>query len=64
MPAKPAAINSYKRYQAGSWAPTRMAWAQDNPEAIAAAMQRKMPKAAVHILKPDNAGLKVSLKKG
>jgi glutamine synthetase len=23
-------INSYKRYQAGSWAPTRMAWAQDN----------------------------------
>ena len=23
-------INSYKRYQPGSWAPTRMAWAQDN----------------------------------
>jgi glutamine synthetase len=23
-------INSYKRYQAGSWAPTRMAWAFDN----------------------------------
>jgi glutamine synthetase len=23
-------INSYKRYQAGSWAPTRMAWSQDN----------------------------------
>ena len=23
-------INSYKRYQAGSWAPTRMAWANDN----------------------------------
>jgi len=23
-------INSYKRYQAGSWAPTRMAWAHDN----------------------------------
>lgn len=23
-------INSYKRYQAGSWAPTRMAWAWDN----------------------------------
>ena len=23
-------INSYKRYQAGSWAPTRMAWALDN----------------------------------
>jgi glutamine synthetase len=23
-------INSYKRYQSGSWAPTRMAWAHDN----------------------------------
>lgn len=23
-------INSYKRYQPGSWAPTRMAWARDN----------------------------------
>jgi len=23
-------INSYKRYQAGSWAPTRMAWSTDN----------------------------------
>jgi len=23
-------INSYKRYQPGSWAPTRMAWAADN----------------------------------
>jgi len=23
-------INAYKRYQAGSWAPTRMAWAMDN----------------------------------
>jgi glutamine synthetase len=23
-------INSYKRYQAGSWAPTRLAWARDN----------------------------------
>lgn len=23
-------INSYKRYQPGSWAPTRMAWAMDN----------------------------------
>jgi len=23
-------INSYKRYQSGSWAPTRMAWATDN----------------------------------
>ena len=43
---------------------TLMCLALDNPEAIAAAMQRKMPKAAVHILKPDNAGLKVSLKKG
>jgi homoserine kinase len=43
---------------------TLMCLALDNPEAIATAMQRKMPKAAVHILKPDNAGLKVSLKKG
>jgi len=41
-----------------------MCLALDNPEAIATAMQRKMPKAAVHILKPDNAGLKLSLKKG
>ncbi len=23
-------VNSYKRYQSGSWAPTRMAWATDN----------------------------------
>jgi glutamine synthetase len=23
-------INSYKRYQAGSWAPTRIAWSHDN----------------------------------
>ena len=23
-------VNSYKRYQPGSWAPTRMAWASDN----------------------------------
>ena len=23
-------INSYKRYQAGSWAPTRLAWSRDN----------------------------------
>lgn len=23
-------VNSYKRYQAGSWAPTRMAWSTDN----------------------------------
>jgi homoserine kinase len=43
---------------------TLMCLALDNPEAIATAMQRKMPKAAVHILKPDNAGLKLSLKKG
>ena len=43
---------------------TLMCLAFDNPEAIATAMQRKMPKAAVHILKPDNAGLKLSLKKG
>ena len=43
---------------------TLMCLALDNPEAIATAMQRKMPKAAVHILKPDNAGLKLTLKKG
>jgi homoserine kinase len=42
---------------------TLMCLALENPEAVATAMQRKMPKAAVHILKPDNAGLKVSLKK-
>jgi len=41
-----------------------MCLALDNSEAVATAMQRKMPKAAVYILKPDNAGLKVSLKKG
>jgi glutamine synthetase len=23
-------VNSYKRYQAGSWAPTRIAWSHDN----------------------------------
>ena len=23
-------VNSYKRYQAGSWAPTRLAWSHDN----------------------------------
>jgi glutamine synthetase len=23
-------VNAYKRYQAGSWAPTKMAWANDN----------------------------------
>ena len=43
---------------------TLMCLALDNSEAVAKAMQRKMPKAAVYILKPDNAGLKVSLKKG
>lgn len=43
---------------------TLMCLALENPEAVATAMQRKMPKAAVHILKPDNAGLKVSLKEG
>jgi homoserine kinase len=41
---------------------TLMCLALENFEAVAAAMQRKMPQAAVHILKPDNAGLKVSLK--
>ncbi len=24
-------VNAYKRFQPGSWAPTRMAWAMDNP---------------------------------
>ena len=43
---------------------TLMCLALENSEAVATAMQRKMPKAAVHILKPDNAGLKVSLKEG
>jgi homoserine kinase len=43
---------------------TLMCLALENFEAVAAAMQRKMPQAAVHILKPDNAGLKVSLKAG
>jgi homoserine kinase len=43
---------------------TLMCLTLENPEAVATAMQRKMPKAAVHILKPDNAGLKVSLKEG
>ena len=23
-------VNSYKRYQSGSWAPTRLAWSEDN----------------------------------
>jgi homoserine kinase len=43
---------------------TLMCLALESSEAVATAMQRKMPKAAVHILKPDNAGLKVSLKEG
>ena len=43
---------------------TLMCLALENSEAVATAMQRKMPKAAVHILKPDNAGLRVSLKEG
>jgi homoserine kinase len=43
---------------------TLMCLALDNSETVATAMQRKMPKAAVHILKPDNAGLRVSLKEG
>jgi homoserine kinase len=43
---------------------TLMCLALENSEAVATAMQRKMPKAAVQILKPDNAGLKVSLKEG
>jgi len=41
---------------------TLMCLAIDQPEAVAKALQRKMPKAAVHILKPDNSGLKVDLK--
>jgi glutamine synthetase len=30
MPFYAPTINSYKRYQAGSWAPTRLAWSHDN----------------------------------
>lgn len=41
---------------------TLMCLALDHADDVAKAMQRKMPKAAVHVLKPDNAGLKVSLK--
>ena len=41
---------------------TLMCLAVDHADDVAKAMQRKMPKAAVHVLKPDNAGLKVSLK--
>jgi len=37
---------------------------QAEAEAVAKAMQRKMPNAAVHVLKPDNAGLKVSVTAG
>ncbi|MFM7804412.1 MAG: homoserine kinase [Verrucomicrobiota bacterium] len=41
---------------------TLMCLALDGAEAVARAMQRKMPQAAVHVLKPDNAGLKVGVK--
>jgi glutamine synthetase len=30
MPFYAPTVNSYKRYQAGSWAPTRLAWSHDN----------------------------------
>ncbi|MBX3054091.1 MAG: glutamine synthetase [Caldilineaceae bacterium] len=30
MPFYAPTINAYKRYQAGSWAPTRLAWSHDN----------------------------------
>ncbi len=30
MPMYAPVVNSYKRYQAGSWAPTRLAWSHDN----------------------------------
>jgi glutamine synthetase len=30
MPCYAPTVNSYKRYQAGSWAPTRLAWSYDN----------------------------------
>jgi glutamine synthetase len=30
MPFYAPTVNSYKRYQSGSWAPTRMAWSYDN----------------------------------
>jgi glutamine synthetase len=30
MPFYAPTVNSYKRYQAGSWAPTRIAWSYDN----------------------------------
>lgn len=40
---------------------TLMCLALDHAEAVATAMQRKMPNAAVHVLKPDNAGLKVGV---
>jgi len=30
MPFYAPTVNSYKRYQAGSWAPTRLAWSYDN----------------------------------
>lgn len=30
MPLLAPTVNSYKRYQSGSWAPTRLAWSRDN----------------------------------
>ena len=30
MPFYAPTVNSYKRYQSGSWAPTRLAWSYDN----------------------------------
>jgi glutamine synthetase len=30
MPFYAPTVNSYKRYQSGSWAPTRLAWSHDN----------------------------------
>lgn len=30
MPCYAPTVNSYKRYQAGSWAPTKLAWSYDN----------------------------------
>ena len=41
---------------------TLMCLALDHADAVAKAMQRKMPNASVHVLKPDNAGLKVGVK--
>ena len=30
MPLYAPTVNSYKRYQSASWAPTRLAWSHDN----------------------------------